>query len=66
MTNVEFEEEMGMKMVSLLALLPAVQCMTNFLAWYNFARKHETRDRMPEMGWGLKERVWTINHKREL
>jgi hypothetical protein len=31
-----------MKMVSLLPPLPPVQCLTNLLAWYNFAWKHET------------------------
>jgi hypothetical protein len=50
-----------MKMVSLLPLLPPVQSLTNFVAWYNFARKHETlKGRTTALVSGLTERVWTI------
>jgi hypothetical protein len=49
-----------MKMVSLLPLLPPVQFLTNLLAWYNFARKHETlKGRTPATASGRTERVWT-------
>ena len=50
-----------MKMVSLLPLLPPVQSLTNFLAWYNFDAEHETlKVRTPAMAGGLSDHVWTI------
>ena len=38
---------------------PAMQAL--FVAWYNFARKHETlRGKAPAMASGLSDHVWTI------
>ena len=39
--------------------IPAMQAL--FVAWYNFARKHETlKGATPAMASGLSDHVWTI------
>jgi hypothetical protein len=39
---------------------------TIFVAWYNFAWKHETlKDRTPAMASGLADKVWTVKELLE-